>query len=121
MNLYFKLQMKNFANRFFRKRWYDFRMGHSIYLIFIMSFANFILIGYNFAIKKSPVLSEIFESTILFAVIFVLVYIPLAMVIGYFHRRKQLPIEQEVGIQESWVFVWLIYHLVRQSQGKNHS
>jgi len=110
--------MKNFRSRFLRKRWYDFRMGHSIYLIFIMSFANFILIGYNFAIKKSPVLSEIFENTLLFAVAFVFVYIPLAMIIGYYHRRKQLVVEYEAGQQENWLLAWFIYHIIRQSEGK---
>ena len=38
-------------NNWLRKRWLDFRNGHGIYLIFIMTFAcglHYVLLGYSF-------------------------------------------------------------------------
>ena len=46
--------MKIRANRYFRRRWLDFRNGHSIYLVFLLNLVNFVLIVYNFAIIKVP-------------------------------------------------------------------
>jgi len=83
-----------------------------------MSFANFILIGYNFAIKKSDILSEIFGNTMVFAAGFIALYIPLALIIGYVHRRKQLVVEYEATTQENWLLAWFIYHIIRQAEGK---
>jgi len=37
---------------FLRRRWYDFRLGHTTYLVFIISFSNFILIFYNLYLEK---------------------------------------------------------------------
>ena len=37
-----------------KRRWLDFRNGHSIYLVFLLTLVNFILIVYNFAILKIP-------------------------------------------------------------------
>jgi len=78
-----------------------------------MSFTNFILLGYNFAIKKSPVLSEFFSNTIFFATVFIIIYIPLAMIIGYLHRRHQYVVEAEVGFQENWILAWIFHHHIR--------
>ena len=36
-----------------RRRWWEFRQGHSIYLIFILTFVNFILIAYRLLIEEN--------------------------------------------------------------------
>ncbi|MCV0393547.1 MAG: hypothetical protein K5790_09715 [Nitrosopumilus sp.] len=110
--------MSNITGHFFRRRWLDFRNGHGLYLAFVMSFTNFILIGYNFAVKKAPFLSDFFDNTIVFALVFIGFYIPVAMIIGYYHRRKQYVVEAEVGLQENWPIVWILRYQIRLIQGE---
>ena len=43
----------------FRSRWYEFRMGHSTYLIFLLTFTNFILISYRFLSIKHALMTTI--------------------------------------------------------------
>ena len=86
---------------FFRRRWYDFRIGHSFYLIFLLSFANFILIFYRLLIEQVSGLNEIFSSLWLFVVVFILLYIPISVGIGAWHRKTQLKIEADVALKQS--------------------
>ena len=94
-----------------RRRWLDFRQGHSIYLIFMMTFANFITIQYALLIDRIPALSSVFDSLWVFAVVFVAGYVPTAIVIGNWHRRSQWKIEQEAMFSENivqarlWLFM----------------
>ena len=106
------------TSHFFRSRWLDFRNGHSVYLVFIMTFTNFILIGYNFAVKKAPFLNDLFDNTLSFAVIFLLFYIPIAIIIGYYHRRKQYVVENELNLQENWPLIWIFRYQIKLIQGK---
>lgn len=78
-----------------RRRWHDFRLGHSIYLIFMLSFSNFILIFYRFFIEKIDFLQDAFSNLWTFALVFILLYIPVALAVGAWHRRTQIKIEQE--------------------------
>lgn len=94
-----------------RRRWLDFRQGHGIYLVFLMTFANFIIIQYALLIDRIPALSAIFSSLWIFAGVFVAAYVPLAIVIGYWHRISQMKIEQEAIFNENvinarmWLFM----------------
>ncbi|MGI0040708.1 MAG: hypothetical protein ACRD94_01950 [Nitrosopumilaceae archaeon] len=103
---------------FLRRRWLDFRNGHGSYLAFVMSFANFILIAYNFAIKDIPALHTIFTNLATFTLTFLALYIPSAIVIGYWHRRNQYTVENEAMIQENWIWAWQNRYLIRLLQGK---
>ena len=42
-----------------RRRWWEFRQGHSIYLIFVLTFVNFILIAYRLLIERVTFLQEL--------------------------------------------------------------
>lgn len=84
------------SNDFLRRRWTDFRMGHSLYLIFLLSFTNFILIFHRLLIERVEVLNEIFTDLWLFGIIFILFYIPVAIFIGLWHRRTQVRIETDL-------------------------
>ena len=99
-------------NSWFRRRWLDFRQGHSIYLIFIMTFANFITIQYKLLLEKVPSIDNITGGNIIvFAVIFVALYVPLSIIIGYWHRKSQWKVEAEALFKENkigatmWLFV----------------
>lgn len=104
-------------NKYIRRRWLDFRNGHSIYLVFLLTLVNFILIVYNFAILKIPVLST-YLNLPLFVLIFFLVYVPIAIIIGYWHRRNQYAVENEALLQENWIFAWIALYQVRLIKDK---
>ncbi|KAA2278927.1 hypothetical protein [Candidatus Nitrosocosmicus sp. SS] len=103
--------------RFIRRRWLDFRNGHSIYLIFVLTFSNFILIAYNFAIKENPVFGGAISLPI-FVILFALVYIPVSMLIGYWHRKHQYSVENEALINQNWVWAWIMQYQIRLIKSK---
>ena len=103
-----------------KRRWLDFRNGHSIYLVFLLTLVNFILIVYNFAIIKIPTLSS-FLNLPLFVLIFFLAYVPLAIIIGYWHKRNQYAVENEALLQENWIWAWIMQYEIRLIKGKTTS
>lgn len=72
-----------------KRRWLDFRQGHSVYLIFIIQFMQFIIITYELNIRALG----IFPSIFYWVGIFMITYLPAAILIGYFHLKKQIPTE----------------------------
>jgi len=86
---------------FFRRRWLDFRQGHGMYLIFAMSFANFILIFYRLLIERIEILGEVFSSLWIFTLVFVISYVPIAILIGFWHRKTQIKVESELGLRQN--------------------
>ena len=99
-------------NNFFRIRWLDFRQGHGIYLAFFIYFADTILIQYNLLIDRLPFLDPFLGANIIgFAIIFIALYVPLAVIIGYWHRKSQWTVEVEALFKENkvgammWLFV----------------
>jgi len=79
-----------------RRRWLDFRLGHSIYLIFFLSFSNFILISYRLLIEQVPILDNLIPDLWVFMIVFILLYIPVAILIGIWHKRTQVKIESDM-------------------------
>ena len=104
--------------KWIKTRWYDFRQGHAIYLAFIMTFANFITIQYALLIAKAPILSSIFSNILIFAVVFIMIYFPLSMIIGYWHRKNQLSVEQEAIFNNNIVGATLWLFLFEYLEGK---
>ena len=78
-----------------RRRWLDFRLGHSVYLIFALTGANFILIFHRLLIERVEILNEVFSNLWVFTIVFVLSYIPISVGIGAWHRRTQIKVESE--------------------------
>ena len=81
-----------------RRRWLDFRFGHSVYLIFALTFSNFVLIFHRLLVERIEFLDRIFSELWVFILVFILVYIPMAIIIGAWHRRTQLKVETEQGL-----------------------
>lgn len=80
--------------------WAYFRRGNSTYLVFLISFANFIVIQYRLLIQYVPFLEAIFSSLLVFALTFFLIYVPLATVIGWADYKKgAVPIETSLIAQ----------------------
>jgi hypothetical protein len=106
-------------NYWMRRRWLDFRQGHTIYLVFAMTFLNFITIQYALLIDRIPALqSSVFGNQWMFAAIFIAVYIPLSIGIGYWHRKTQLKVEQEAIFLQNPVQARMWLFMIRLVQGK---
>src|SRR5437867_12294152 len=86
-----------------QKGWLDFRNGHSVYLSFILTFMNSILISYHFAVEQFSFLNNIFFSVAILALFFMRVYVPASVIIGYCHRRHKWTVENEAFLPETWV------------------
>ena len=86
---------------FVRRRWLDFRMGHGTYLIFLMSFANFLLIFHRLLVERIDWLNNLLGDLWLFAILFVLMYIPVAILVGAWHRKNQIKVDTDVGMLNS--------------------
>jgi len=101
-----------------RRRWWEFRQGHSIYLIFILTFVNFILIAYRLLIEKVSMFKELIPELWIFALIFISVYIPAAILIGLWHRRTQLRVETTLINQQNPVLAKMIRTLLDVQTGR---
>lgn len=102
----------------FRSRWYEFRMGHSTYLIFLLTFTNFILISYRLLIEKVPFLENIVPDLWIFVLLFLLIYIPVSILIGYWHRRTQLKVEYMLKSKEMPLYSKMCRFLLDVQTGK---
>ena len=67
---------------------------------------------YNFAILKIPLVSS-FLNLPLFVLISFLIYVPIAIIIGYWHKRNQYAVENEALLQENWIWAWIMQYEIR--------
>lgn len=74
----------------FKRRWQEFRWGHSVYLVFGFSFVNFLLITYRLLIEYVTALESAFQNLTVYAITTLIIYVPIAVGIGHFHKSKQL-------------------------------
>jgi hypothetical protein len=114
-------QTSGHGSSLLQKGWLDFRNGHSVYLSFILTFMNSILIAYHFAVSQFAFLDNVFYSLGLFALFFLGIYIPTSVIIGYWHRRHQWTVENEALLQENWVWAWIARYQIRLIEGKASS
>ena len=101
-----------------RRRWFDFRQGHSIYLIFFLSFSNFVLIFHRLLIERITFLEGILSELWVFALIFIFAYIPVAIIIGAWHRRNQIKIETDVVFRQYPTMAKMFRILIDMEDGK---
>ena len=84
--------------RWVKGRWFEFRIGHGTYLSFLLSFTNFVLISYNLLIERIPFLKELFPNLWLFVVIGITFYVPVTVLVGHWHNKKQLKTDIMLGV-----------------------
>lgn len=101
-----------------RRRWWEFRQGHSVYLIFVLTFINFILIAYRLLIEKVAAFQQIVPELWIFALMFVLIYVPAAILIGYWHRKTQLRVETTLVQQQNPILAKMFRVLLDVQTGK---
>ena len=93
--------MRRLVDRVLRY-WIYFRRGHGTYLIFLVSFMNFITIQYTLLISKFAFLSFIFRDLIIFGITFLIIYIPVATLIGWIDtKRGAVPREFKISYSVS--------------------
>ena len=102
----------------YRRRWHDFRMGHSIYLVFMMSFANFILIFHRLLIERVDWLNELMGDLWMFVVLFVFLYVPVAIVVGAWHRKNQIKVETEINMLQSPLHAKIFRTIIDMQAGR---
>ena len=90
--------MNEMSSSWLRRRWFDFRLGHSVYLIFILSFSNFILIFHRLLIERVDFLNGFFSELWIFILIFVVIYFPISIAVGAWHRKTQIKVENEQAL-----------------------
>ena len=92
-----------------RKMWLDGRLGHANYLMFSLQFINFILIVYNFLIEDN----EIFPFELwVFAIIFIICYLPISILIGRWHTNTQMRVESTIKMLEDPKFAKMVKGLL---------
>jgi hypothetical protein len=101
-----------------RERWWEFRQGHSVYLIFLLTFVNFILISYRLLIEKIPALTELIPNLWMFAIFFLALYIPAALLIGHWHRKTQLKVETTLIQQQNPLLAKMFRILLDEQTGR---
>ncbi|MGC2562456.1 MAG: hypothetical protein WA326_05570 [Nitrososphaeraceae archaeon] len=83
-----------------------------------MTFANFVTIQYSLLIDKIPAINSIFNNIWTFAFIFIAAYVPLGMIIGYWHRKSQWKVEQEAMFRENVVGARIWLHALKLIEGE---
>ena len=78
--------------------WYYFRVGYSTYLSFLLGFATTLVTVYYLAITNIPVLEALFPHFGIFAVIALIVGVPTACIIGWFHLKGSSLWKSEIDI-----------------------
>jgi len=101
-----------------RRRWWEFRQGHSVYLIFVLTFVNFILISYRLLIERVSVFKDLIPELWIFALLFILIYLPASTLIGFWHRRTQLRVETTLVQQQNPLLAKMIRTLLDVQTGK---
>lgn len=82
--------------------WTYFRRGHGVYLIFAISFLNFIVIQWRLLIEEIELLQALFQNLYTFIILFFVTYIPLATIIGWIdYKRGAVPVDQTVSVKAS--------------------
>jgi hypothetical protein len=86
------------ASNFAFRMWYYFRVGYTTYLSFLLGFATTFVTVYYLAITNIPTLQALFPHFGLFAVVALVVGVPTACIIGWFHMKGSSLWKSEVDI-----------------------
>ncbi len=88
------MQKSNFLFRI----WYYFRIGYGPYLTFILGIATTLVTVYYLAINNIPFLQSIFPAFWVFSLISLIVGIPAACILGWFHIKGSAIFKSEQDI-----------------------
>jgi hypothetical protein len=83
-----------------------------------MTFANFITIQYQLLLQRVPAIHSLHINIWIFALIFVAMYLPLGMIIGYWHRKNQFSVEAEALFNQNQIGATINLFLIDLIDGK---
>ncbi len=69
-------------------------------------------------IERVEALEEIFPNLWIFIIVFVLLYIPIAILIGAWHRKTQLKVDIEVAVRQNPIWAKMFRTLIDIQTGK---
>ena len=103
---------------FVRKFWWDGRMGHTTYLMFLLTIVNFMIIAYNFLLEGNEFFEKFEEYLWLFGIIFLVLYVPVGILIGRWHVNTQLSVELEMRMLENPIMAKMVRGILDDKIGK---
>jgi len=101
-----------------RKLWLYFRLGHGSYISFTLSFFNFILLAYRFLIEPNLEQFSLIDNLTTFGIVFVIIYVPIAILIGYWHRVTQLKVELDLRFTRNTFLAKIMRTLLDKKLGQ---
>ena len=83
------------------RSWFYFRTGYGHYFAFLLSLANMLTLTYYLAITDSSTLSSVFPNFTSYAVLAIVIAVPVLSFVGFLHMKKSLAFtsEQEVAAE----------------------
>jgi hypothetical protein len=83
-----------------------------------MTFANFVTIQYQLLLQRVPAIHSLHISIWIFGLLFVAIYLPLGMIIGYWHRKNQFSVEAEALFNQNQIGATINLFLIDLIDGK---
>ena len=80
------------------RSWFYFRTGYAQYFAFILSIVNMLILTYYLAITNSPALKDIFPSFASYAILFIIIILPILSVVGFLHMKKSSAFTSEQDV-----------------------
>jgi hypothetical protein len=77
----------NFSKVLFRS-WFYFRTGYNTYIAFFIGFSSNVIVIYKLGISENKFLGPYFGSLTLFAILALLVLIPVSIATGLYHMKR---------------------------------
>jgi hypothetical protein len=77
----------NFSKLLYRS-WFYFRTGYNTYIAFFIGFASNVIVIYKLGISENKYLSTYFGSLTLFAILALVVLVPLGISAGLYHMKR---------------------------------
>jgi len=107
-----------FEKSYIKRRWFDGRTGTTTYLLFGLTLMNFILITYRFLIEENTLFQNLISDLTLFSIIFIVAYVPISIIIGYWHRKTQWKVELAIKQLENPINAKMIRTILDVQTGK---
>ena len=101
-----------------KRRWWEGRIGTTTYLMFSLTILNFILISYRFLIEENSIVDDLVANLGVFAIFFIITYIPVSTIIGFWHRKTQWKVELSLKQQENPVNAKMFRTMLDVQTGK---
>ncbi len=80
------------------RAWFYLRMGYTIYWAFLIMGINTLTVTYFLAIERAPFLQVIFPTFVHYAVILIIVAVPILVLTGFIHYKKIPGYKSEVEV-----------------------